>query len=398
MKLVEIICSNCGATAPVPADGSMVKCMFCGTSIQFIKPKSDKGDANPQVESLLTLAESANEAENYEEAYSYFNRVLEIDATHAKAWLGKGLAAVWQSTLAKSRTSEMLPAFKNALKNSSGPEESVKLLTKIAEESGFAYTALCNLAANHVKEYGTDYALETIIPSQSHLAEGRKNITQFINEYVGMFDWIGDEIAKVEEQTEIEQDLYLPMDYWLTTMLTYVYGKIEINGISYPVALWDQTMAEIYKDLEMADPNSEELGEMAAPYSKVIHPADWDIFGIYAFAAINRHNQRDYSKVSEDYKERFEITDPRDLAEIQTPGGGCFVATAIYGTSIHPDLDTLRYFRDTKLRANVLGQKFIEVYYKHGPKLAEIVLKSSTVKFFIKPLVSLAVIIAKITK
>ncbi len=395
MKLVEIICSNCGATAPVPADGSMVKCMFCGTSIQFIKPKSDKGDANPQVESLLTLAESANEAENYEEAYSYYNRVLEIDATHPKAWLGKGLSAVWQSTLAKSRTSEMLPAFKNAMKNSSSNEQSVEILTEIAEGAGFAYTALCNLAANHVKEYGTDYAIETVIPSRSHLAEGRQYITKFIEEYVAMFDWIGDEIQKVEEQTEIEQDLYLPMDYWLTSMLIYVYGKIEINGVGFPVSLWDQTF---YKDdLAMADPNSAELGEMAAPYSKVIHPADWDLFGLYAFAAINRHKQRDYSKVSEDYKERFEITDPRDLAEVATPGS-CFVATAIYGTSIHSDLDTLRYFRDRKLRANKFGQKFIEVYYKHGPKLAEIVLKSSLVKFFIKPLVSLAVIIAKITK
>ena len=117
MANVDITCNNCGATAPAPSDGTPVKCMFCGGSIQYLAPTSgSSSNASPQIENLFTMAESARESQNHEEAYSYYNRVIELDTTNSRAWVGKGLSAVWQSTLANDRSGEMLPAFKNALK------------------------------------------------------------------------------------------------------------------------------------------------------------------------------------------------------------------------------------------------------------------------------------------
>lgn len=50
---------------------------------------------------------------------------------------------------------------------------------------------------------------------------------------------------------------------------------------------------------------------------------------------------------------------------------GCFVATAAYGTYDHPDLDALRYFRDSFLRRHLVGRAFIRSYYQWGPEAAK---------------------------
>lgn len=50
--------------------------------------------------------------------------------------------------------------------------------------------------------------------------------------------------------------------------------------------------------------------------------------------------------------------------------GGCFVATAAYGTDLDPRLDTLRRFRDRTLLATAPGQAFVETYYAWSPPAA----------------------------
>jgi len=52
-------------------------------------------------------------------------------------------------------------------------------------------------------------------------------------------------------------------------------------------------------------------------------------------------------------------------------GGGCFIATAVYGSYDHPDVIVLRRFRDTTLQSCVSGREFIAWYYRNGPEYAE---------------------------
>ena len=50
---------------------------------------------------------------------------------------------------------------------------------------------------------------------------------------------------------------------------------------------------------------------------------------------------------------------------------GCFVATAVYGNYEHPDVRTLRTFRDDVLATCRPGRKFIQWYYRNGPVAAD---------------------------
>ena len=50
--------------------------------------------------------------------------------------------------------------------------------------------------------------------------------------------------------------------------------------------------------------------------------------------------------------------------------GGCFVATAVFGDYDCEEVVKLRYFRDFYLLRSRIGDKFVSLYYKNGPKWA----------------------------
>lgn len=53
----------------------------------------------------------------------------------------------------------------------------------------------------------------------------------------------------------------------------------------------------------------------------------------------------------------------------------CFIATAAYGSHLAPEVDILRYFRDTRLRTTYFGRSIILIYEMHSPRLAKVIAK-----------------------
>ena len=52
-------------------------------------------------------------------------------------------------------------------------------------------------------------------------------------------------------------------------------------------------------------------------------------------------------------------------------GGGCYVATAVYGCYDCPPVWTLRRYRDYKLAKTWYGRAFIRIYYAISPVLVK---------------------------
>ena len=73
------------------------------------------------------------------------------------------------------------------------------------------------------------------------------------------------------------------------------------------------------------------------------------------------------------------------LVELEsTSSSGCFIATAAYSTSTHPDLDTFRNFRDEKLLTNAVGKQLVKLYYRISPSIAQYVEKQPAIKSFVR--------------
>lgn len=54
----------------------------------------------------------------------------------------------------------------------------------------------------------------------------------------------------------------------------------------------------------------------------------------------------------------------------EKPSSGCFIATACYGDSKHPDVAALRHWRDASLASSTLGRVSIRLYYHIAPRVA----------------------------
>jgi len=62
----------------------------------------------------------------------------------------------------------------------------------------------------------------------------------------------------------------------------------------------------------------------------------------------------------------------------------CFIATAAYESPSHPHVRILRDFRDKCLMTNELGLKFIDVYYKYSPFVADIIETNKGLKVVVR--------------
>lgn len=161
----KIVCEICGSNDLVKKDG-MFECQSCGTKYSaeeakklMIEGKVDvsgstvKVDDTEKINNYFLMAEKAYNADNKKEAEDYCNKIIEVDPTNYKAWLLKGKAAGWQSTLAKLRIEETISAFKTAIQNA--PEAEVD---KIKEEESNEIFSLCfaliSLACDNYAKYG----------------------------------------------------------------------------------------------------------------------------------------------------------------------------------------------------------------------------------------------------
>ena len=60
-----------------------------------------------------------------------------------------------------------------------------------------------------------------------------------------------------------------------------------------------------------------------------------------------------------------------DVSRFEKKKGGCYIATAVYGSYDCPEVWTLRRYRDHKLARSLAGRTFIRAYYAISPTLVK---------------------------
>ena len=73
-----------------------------------------------------------------------------------------------------------------------------------------------------------------------------------------------------------------------------------------------------------------------------------------------------------------------DSDEGQEKEGQCFVVTAVYGSSLAQEVNTMRTFRDEFLLRYQAGRLFVSTYYKLSPAVAQFISNRWPLRSFLR--------------
>ena len=162
--------------------------------------------------------------------------------------------------------------------------------------------------------------------------------------------------------------------YWaINVEATYPAGHPQQN---FPADWGRWTATNCYQDLVPAAAESWDENDFSAQVFQVDLTRDW-----------NGDNGRwtiTMSGITGHWSTGVQLVIAQDTTP---PGGGCFIATAAYGTASAAEIDVLRAFRDEVLLESTVGSQLVEWYYQTSPPVADFISENDVLKTLVRELV-----------
>jgi len=127
------------------------------------------------------------------------------------------------------------------------------------------------------------------------------------------------------------------------------------------------------------------------------HTPTWELReadGAYSYALTGLSPGHDYDvKAQLKYNDTVIEGAVVQFSTIQQPGAGvgfdlsrfgCFIATAAYGTPAAEQIDVLRDFRDDVLLGSALGSRFVALYYRLSPPVANFIAENGLLRTVVR--------------
>lgn len=378
----QLTCEMCGGTDLIKQDGVFV-CQNCGMKYSTEEAKkmmiegtvevtgTVKVDDSSKIDNYYTMAENAYDAGNKQEAENYCNKIIEIDPTNYKAWFLKGKAAGWQSTLRNIRIEESVNCFTKAIDNS--PEDQIEAIKKeAAAKISSLSKALMSLCCDNFAKYPSDDNKADILNNlrmtklYSLLLLNKCGVapTEFYKEVAIMMN-VAVCNAWKNKITDDYQHSEHPSKYTWETFKNRCFACISI--ITEAINLSDEDkQADVQRYKNLIDITTALVNSCSYTYSANSggYVKEWSL--------TDEAKQKNINNIMTYHQKIKEIDSSYEIPQRPTPqSGGCYVATAVYGSYDCPQVWTLRRYRDYTLAATWYGRAFIHTYYALSPTLVK---------------------------
>ena len=416
----QLTCEMCGSADLMKQDGVFV-CQSCGMkySVEEAKKMMIEGtvdiqgtvkiDNTEQINNYMVLANNAYKTNNNKEAELYCNKIIEIDPEHPEAWLLKGAVAGWQSTGANIRMDEFIKCASNAFNFATSPDELNDLAERAYRECYSLIIGVNNLRLRNLVSYpNSDDFLKYMNSRKDYLTWGLQIQLAYGQKFNSFY------------KDKPEEERIKPNSLQDKTETGYAIDACNKEAADKGIELWEKAYNE-YKTSNNGYPTKYDFDEMKKKGNIAITLTECDIpsdaskidsnkkayvinlceklISMYkAFIDLKSYTI-DFSSGIESHPVEYSITldqkktctdsikkyygiikecNPSfEVPVIEEPqastsnSGGCYVATAVYGSYDCPQVWTLRRYRDYTLAETWHGRAFIKTYYAISPTLVK---------------------------
>lgn len=312
MSFVALKCPGCGSDIQLDDSREFGFCNYCGTKVMQDKIVVEhqgqvKIDNSDYVQKFLQNARRAKLKEDWEETEKYYNLVEQNDPTN--------IEAIFYSSFGKAKAS-------------------------LVESDIYKREAAFKVLQNCVSIIDDNFAIE----------------------------------KEAEEKEIIEQ---ISTDILLMSCSQYVYTQKK-NGYGIVVSDDRAKTITMFNNLGKEFCTSLEHIAFQLPYEKRIYY--YELALKHAEWILQNGSLADpasFQNVILTYHRWINEIDPSHVIPAAAPapgkkvGGGCYVATAVYGSYDCPQVWTLRRYRDDILAETWYGRAFIHTYYAVSPTLVK---------------------------
>lgn len=325
-----IVCEMCGSNEFKKIDGEY-QCLHCKTRYTVDEAKKlmiegtvdVKGtvqiDDSNKTDNYQTLASRAFENEQYDQAYEYYSKLLEINTDNWMYIYKKGICSAKKSTLAQFKVDEVVKACKDALRVLEKNE--VKDLKEVHYKMA---SEINEISIDFRRKAGSQYNKDW--EAQSAAPEYWERLKKCLSCEEYAMNLIEPYIKTEVREFELYKMIVKNCIFWfveLCAIRRYRTGYNQYgptyNNISYKDSLRPPILAK---------------------YDQYV-----------AFL-----KQYDSTYVA---------------PQITRKGVGCYVATCVYGSYDCPEVWVLRRYRDYKLNNVWYGRLFIKMYYAVSPTIVK---------------------------
>lgn len=358
-----LTCEMCGSSNLIKEDGVFV-CQSCGTkySVEEAKKMMVSGtvkiDNTDELRNLYEIARRAKDADNSENAAKYYDMILVKDPSSWEAnfyavYYKAMNCAAEQISSAGNNISKCLSSVVDLVENNVPEEERGEILEEIqsrcsnianilssAAEKAFLGIDLSIRNSTHIKDFGDRVLSATmIVHTFGDILEERYN-----GEYGIMSAKLWkDGIQIMQSYTE-----QAPVDSSDLQKTVNEYGnKVKKYEPSYNTpTLLSRTFAGTRQGY-------------ICSICGYIYEGDW------------APEKCPICKAPGSKFQMTEISATSSTSSSTGGSGGCYIATAVYGSYDCPEVWTLRRFRDYTLDETWYGRLFIKVYYATSPSFVK---------------------------
>jgi transcription elongation factor Elf1 len=323
-----IVCEMCGSQDLVKQDGVYV-CQNCGTkySIEEAKKMMVEIDNTKKLSNLYERARKSLEVDDLEHAAEYYKEILDENPKDWEAYfysyLGEfpSFTNAQAASVASKLSNTIPPAYDMALENCSAEEATERVVT-ITTKTTDRLVGIAATGASLLRQYEGGNILSPAGKVHCDLySQIRPTAVGTIANCVVAFDPLDKKLEEI-----INNNQLVDKEKCKAALLYMRKSRYTISDMQFEPAAG--TKERVIK------------AELIHEYAEKVHELD----------------------------SSFEVP---SIESKTNSSGGCYVATAIYGSYDCPQVWTLRRFRDYDLAETWYGRAFIRMYYAISPTLVK---------------------------